>query len=94
MTYVNDNTEPDQSEERNETVYHSGSVSANQMLEVMVEGLTASAVYTVTVWAENVAVNKSSEPVVMFADFTVTGKKDTVYHDWLWQFGLSACCHE
>ena len=74
LIYIQDNTETNQTENRNETVYHSGSVSANQVLEVMIEGLVDSAVYTVTVWAVNVAENKSSESVIMFADLTVTGK--------------------
>ena len=56
-----------------ETVYHSGSLSANQTLKVTVEGLTDPVVYSVTVWAVNVQVNKSSEPVIVFADLTITG---------------------
>ena len=69
-----DNTVTNQTDTKNITVYQSGSVSANQELEVIVEGLHNSAVYTVTVWAVNIVGNKSSEPVIVFADLTVTGK--------------------
>ena len=56
-----------------ETVYESGSVPANTTLHVLIEGLTDSTVYAVSVWAVNVQVNKSSEPVTVFADLTLTG---------------------
>ena len=56
-----------------ETVYESGSVSANTTLHVLIEGLTDSTVYAVSVWAVNVHINKSSEPVTVFADLTLTG---------------------
>ena len=69
-----DNTVTNQTGTKNITVYQSGSISANQELEVIVEGLHNSAVYTVTVWAVNIVGNKSSEPVIVFADLTVTGK--------------------
>ena len=55
-----------------ETVYESGSVPANTTLHVLI-GLTDSTVYAVSVWAVNVQINKSSEPVTVFADLTLTG---------------------
>ena len=70
-----ENLEPPLPEARNETerVYQSGSVAANQTLEVIVEGLTDAVIYTVTVWAVNVEINKTSEPVILLADVRVSG---------------------
>lgn len=44
-------------------------------MEVMLEGLIDPIVYSITVWAVNVQVNKSSEPVIVLADLTVTTGK-------------------
>ena len=56
-----------------ETVYESGRVQANTTLHMLIEGLTDPTVYAVSVWAVNVQINKSSEPVTVFADLTLTG---------------------